>query len=130
MAACSIITKNSTSYHASCLSQYSTTVAPPSAPRDFLGSSVTPRSIELSWQQPNTTYGQPYYYYLSCSRISPTYSYYWPWQYTYQTQDNTTSLHTFSDLRPRTEYSCCVRAKNTAGQSSNTCTTIRTPDAG
>ena len=109
-------------YHASCLSQYSTTVAPPSAPRKILGSSMTPRSIELSWQQPLTTYGQPYYYYLSCSGYQTTVM--------YQTQDHITSSHMFLNLRPRTEYSCCVRAVNSAGQGSDTCTTIRTPDAG
>ena len=88
----------------------------PSAPRSVNFTEVTSTSVHLGWSSPQYTNGTITHYTIRCTQYG---SDVW-FSTSVTTNENVTSL------QPSTNYTCCVSAKNQAGEGNQSCVKART----
>ncbi len=89
----------------------------PTAPLALNIPGITYKSIQLKWSRPQPINGIISHYTITCLQANGTI-----------VSLNTTAdgLETVSNLRPLTNYTCCISATNEAGEGNQTCVDART----
>ncbi|XP_064392937.1 phosphatidylinositol phosphatase PTPRQ-like isoform X2 [Halichondria panicea] len=89
----------------------------PTAPLALNIPGITYKSIQLKWSRPQPINGIISHYTITCLQANGTI-----------VRLNTTAdgLETVSNLRPLTNYTCCISATNQVGKGNNTCVDART----